>query len=88
MSHKALGFLAAILSLAATQAAADPLRYRAQPERERAWVISAKGLFLEEARKPRRALTLPDWQWAAEPYACAPDIAIGPRGEADRRRLE
>ena len=24
---------------------------------------------------------LPDWQWAGEPYACAPDIAIGPRGE-------
>ena len=82
MSHKALGFLAAILSFAAAQAAADPLRYRAQPERERGWVIDAKGLFLEQARKPRRALTLPDWQWAAEPYACAPDIAIGPRGEA------
>ena len=82
MSHKALGFVAAILSLAAAQTAADPLRYRAQPERERAWVIDAKGLFLEEARKPRRGISLADWQWAAEPYACAPDIAIGPRGEA------
>lgn len=82
MSHKALGFFAAILSLAAAQATADPLRYRAQPERERGWVIDAKGLFLEEARKPRRGISLADWQWAAEPYACAPDIAIGPRGEA------
>ena len=45
-------------------------------------MIDAKGLFLEEARKPRRGISLADWQWAAEPYACAPDIAIGPRGEA------
>jgi hypothetical protein len=38
-------------------------------------------LLLEQAGKPRRAVTLPDWQWAAQPYACAPDIALGPRGE-------
>ena len=81
MSNKPLWFLAAI-SLFASTAAADPLRYRSQPEPDRAWVIDAKGLFLEEGRKPRRGIGLVDWQWAAEPYACAPDIAIGPRGEA------
>ena len=81
MRNKVLWFLAAV-SLFASTAAADPLRYRAQSERGRAWVIDANGLFLEEARAPRRAITLPEWQWAAEPYACAPDIAIGPRGEA------
>ena len=81
MRNKILWFLAAV-SLFASTAAADPLRYRAQSERGRAWVIDAGGLFLEEARKPRRAIALPEWQWAAEPYACAPDIAIGPRGEA------
>jgi len=81
MRNKVLWFLAAV-SLFASTAAADPLRYRAQSERGRAWIIDANGLFLEEARKPRRAITLPEWQWAAEPYACAPDIAIGPRGEA------
>jgi hypothetical protein len=81
MRSKALWFLAAV-SLFASTAAADPLRYRAQPERARAWVIDAGGLFLEEARQPRRAIKLADWQWAGEPYACAPDIAIGPRGEA------
>lgn len=80
MRIKFLWFLAAV-SLFASTAAADPLRYRAQSERGRAWVIEANGLFLEEARKSRRAITLPQWQWAAEPYACAPDIAIGPRGE-------
>jgi hypothetical protein len=81
MRTKVLWFLAA-LSLFASTAVADPLRYRPQSERGRVWVIDASGFFLEEARKPRRAITLPEWQWASEPYACAPDIAIGPRGEA------
>jgi hypothetical protein len=81
MRNKILWFSAAVLLSLSSNAAADPFRYRAQPERARAWVIDADGLFLEEARKPRRAVTLPGWQWAGEPYACAPDIAIGPRGE-------
>jgi hypothetical protein len=81
MRNKILWFSAAVLLSLSGNAAADPLRYRAQPERARAWVIDADGLFLEEARKPRRAVRLPEWQWAGEPYACAPDIAIGPRGE-------
>jgi hypothetical protein len=79
MSHKVLWFLAAV-SLFSSTAAADPFRYRAQPELGRAWAIDAGGLFLEEVRKPRRAVPLPGWQWAGQPY-CAPDIAIGPRGD-------
>ena len=79
MRSKLFWFLAAVL--VSSSANADPYRYRAQPERARAWVIDGNELFLEEARKPRRAITLPGWQWAGEPYACAPDIAIGPRGE-------
>ena len=81
MRNKILWFSAAAALFVASHAAADPLRYRVQPERARAWVIDANGLFLEEGRKPRRAIQLPDWHWAGEPYACAPDIAIGPRGE-------
>jgi len=69
------------LSLASGSAAAEPLRYRAQEDRARAWVLDAGGLFLEQAGKARRAVRLPDWTWAGEPYACAPDITIGPRGE-------
>jgi hypothetical protein len=80
MRHKILWCLAAV-SLSSGIAAADPLRYRAQPERARVWVIEAAGLFVEEGRV-RRAVALPEWHWAGEPYACAPDIAIGPRGEA------
>jgi hypothetical protein len=80
MRNKILWFLAAV-SLFASTAAADPLRYRGQPERARAWVLDADGLFLEQAGKPRRPVRLADWTWAGQPYACAPDIAIGPRGE-------
>lgn len=80
MRSKIFWLLAAIL--VSGNVAADNLRYRAQPERGRAWVIDAGGLFLEEARKPRRAIRLPEWHWAGDTYACAPDIAIGPRGEA------
>ena len=82
MRNKVLWFSAAILFLVSSNAAADPFRYRAQPERARVWAISEDGLFIEEARKPRRAIKLADWHWANWPYACAPDIAIGPRGEA------
>lgn len=82
MRSKALWFSTAVTLLVGGSAAADSFRYRPQPERARAWVIDAGGLFLEQAGRPRRAIKLADWQWAGEPYACAPDIAIGPRGEA------
>ena len=69
------------LSLVSSLALAEPYRHRTQPERARAWVLDAGGLFLEQAGKPRRPFRLADWTWAGQPYACAPDIAIGPRGE-------
>jgi len=81
MSPKTFWFSAAVMLLLFGNAAADPFRYRAQPERARTWLIDAGELFFQQAGKPRRAITLPDWQWAGEPYACAPDIALGPRGE-------
>lgn len=80
MHAKLFWFLAAVL--VSNTAMADPVRSRSQPDRGRTWVIDANRLFLEEARKPRRAVALPGWQWASDAYACAPDIAISPRGEA------
>jgi hypothetical protein len=80
MRSKLLWFFAAVLVCG--NAAADTVRYRAQPERGRTWLIETDGLFLEEAGKPRRAIELPGWQWAGQGYACPPDVAIGPRGEA------
>ena len=69
MRNKILWFSAAVLLLASGSAAADR------------WFIEAGSLFLEQPGKPRRAVELPGWHWAGEPYACAPDIAVGPRGE-------
>ena len=70
MRNKVLWFSVAVLLLASGSAAA-----------ERSWVIEAGSLFLEEPGKARRAVELPGWHWAGQPYACAPDVAIGPRGE-------
>jgi hypothetical protein len=80
MLQKILWFFAIIVI--SGNVAADPVRYRAQAERARAWIIHADGLYVEDAGKARRGVELPGWLWAGEPYACAPDIAIGPRGEA------
>lgn len=70
MRNKVLWFSAAVLLLASGSAAAD-----------RSWVIEAGSLYLQEPGKPRRVVELPGWHWAGEPYACAPAIAVGPRGE-------
>ena len=80
MRSKILWFVA--VTLVCGQANADPFRLRSQPERGRTWVIEGNQLYLEEARQPRRVVKLPAWHWAGQPYACAPDIAVGPRGEA------
>ena len=52
MRHKAFWFSAAVSLLITSEAAADPYRYRTQPERA-SWVIDANGLFL--SRRARRA---------------------------------
>jgi hypothetical protein len=69
MRNKALWFSAAVLLLVSGSAAAER------------WFIEAGSLFLEQPGKPRRAVELPGWHWAEQPYACAPAVATGPRGE-------
>ena len=71
MRNKVLWFLAAVSLLCGTAAAA-----------EQTWVLNADGVYLQQARKARVEIKLPEWQWAHEPYACPPALAIGPRGEA------
>ena len=70
MRSKILGFSTALLLLVSGSAVA-----------QRSWVIDAGELFLQEAGKARRAVSLPGWHWAGEPYACAPAVAAGPQGE-------
>jgi hypothetical protein len=57
--------------------------------------IALSGCGVQEKNEPRYQLTrdgvyvqgktlvqLPDWLWAGEAYACPPDLALGPQGEA------
>jgi hypothetical protein len=70
MRNKVLWFLAAVSLLSGTAAA------------EQTWLLDADGVFLQRPGKARAAIKLPGWQWAHEPYACPPALAVGPRGEA------
>jgi hypothetical protein len=60
------------------------LRSQSDAVRGRLWVLTPEGIEIYEATTRRRVaqIALPDWVWVAEQYACAPDLAIGPRGEA------
>lgn len=58
-------------------------RYQVDPARNRIWVLTPEGVFLFDVSRPERAaVPLPGWVWAGAPYACLPDLALGPRGEA------
>ena len=57
-------------------------RTRVDAARSRFWTLTPEGVVLfEGTRQVRTALTLPGWVWAAAPYGCPPDLALGPRGE-------
>jgi len=60
------------------------LRSQADAARGRLWVLTSEGVELHEAATRRKVaqIALPDWLWVGEQYACPPDLAIGPRGEA------
>jgi hypothetical protein len=73
--------------LAASPIQADErsvLRVREDAQRDRLWVLRPNGLHLYslKTRQLLRHIALPGWYWAGEPYSCAPDVAIGPHGEA------
>jgi hypothetical protein len=36
----------------------------------------------EVGRAERKQVELPGWHWADQSFACVPDLALGPRGEA------
>ncbi len=68
---------------AASPTYGDILRVREDAERDRRWVLKPNGVHLYslKSRQLLRHIVLPGWYWAGEPYSCAPDLAIGPRGE-------
>lgn len=61
----------------------DNGRQRDDPARERVWILNAQGVFLYHTRTGKlQEVQLPSWQWVDAPYACPPDLALGPTGEA------
>jgi hypothetical protein len=59
------------------------VRVQLDAERNRVWLLTRKGLALIDTLAPDtiRAIKLPDWQFAGQPYGCLPDLALGPKGE-------
>ena len=59
------------------------VRYQVDAGRERVWWLTADGVFVNHARASgKTSVPLPGWTWAAAPWSCIPDMALGPRGEA------
>ena len=67
------GFTALLLSAAILSIAVDD-----QPAQgKRAWQLTRDGVMAGQT-----SVSIPGWIRAEEPYACPPELAIGPKGEA------
>lgn len=59
------------------------VRYGLDPVRQRVWFLTRDGVSVYDVAKSERiSLPLPSWLWVDTPYACLPDLALGPKGEA------
>jgi hypothetical protein len=59
------------------------IRYQADASRDRIWTLTRNGVELQLRAKPgKTTIELPDWAWVDTQWACPPDLAIGPKGEA------
>lgn len=60
------------------------LRSQVDAARDRIWVLTPAGIALYEASTGEQIadVPLPEWIWAGKKYACSPDLAVGPDGEA------
>ena len=70
---------------AGTLVEAEPpsMRQKVDPARNRTWLLTEAGLFVHDAATSSKTeVVLPGWQWMRPQFACLPDVALGPRGEA------
>jgi len=73
-------FFLAVLSFPTVGA---DITYRVDPERNRVWLLTDEGVSVHDVSRPERvAVSLPHWVWVGAAYACPPDLALGPQGEA------
>jgi len=59
------------------------IRQRNDTARGRLWVLTRDGVEVYDSLQRRKVaqIGIPGWNWVHEPYACAPDFALGPKGE-------
>ena len=77
--------LASLTGCESDAAPAEPsiLGYQADAARDRIWSLTRDGVALQVRAKPGKTFVeLPNWTWVHTPWACPPDLAIGPKGEA------
>jgi hypothetical protein len=59
------------------------MRYQLDANRERLWSLNRDGAVVKDLRTMQRtAVPIADWTRVGEAWSCAPDLALGPRGEA------
>ena len=66
----------------AAPAASPVLRYQPDPARDRIWFLTRDGVSVQFRARPGQTVELPGWTWAGAQWACPPDLALGPNGEA------
>jgi len=67
----------------AAPAVSPVLRYQPDAARDLIWSLTRDGVSVQVRSRPGRTLVeLPGWIWARAPWACPPDLALGPNGEA------
>jgi hypothetical protein len=72
-----------IYAASPSEGRASEMRYRVDAARHRVWLLSGEGVLVDDAAASRRiTVSLPGWQWLRPPWGCAPDLALGPGGEA------
>lgn len=59
------------------------MRYQLDASRERVWWLNRDGAVVKDLRTMQRtAVPIADWTRVGEAWSCAPDLALGPGGEA------
>jgi len=67
----------------ASQTQEPNARHRSDPKRNRVWSLTPEGVSVHDVTAPESIdVPLPGWQWVDAQYACLPDLALGPDGEA------
>lgn len=78
------GAMAGLRGAEATPIASESIiRQRNDPARGRLWVLTREGVDVYDSLHKRKLahIEIPGWVWVPEPYACAPNLALGPKGE-------